>query len=180
MWCGPQGREGVGRNARPGAPGRRRGGLGLCATQWCILPTPVWFLNSSGSGTRPKAPGARPCYLTHSPSAPQKLKAGHPSPPPKGELKAQGLAWRSSVYRVHSLLFTDGNCGRAGSLPRSRRHTRRGAPPGLRTGFSAGPFSAQPRRVLAGGEARYPLVAECEALSAAPTRRRGRCAPGQS
>lgn len=44
-------------------------------------------------------------YPTYSPSAPLKLKAGHPSLPPTGELKSQGLAWSRSVYRVYILLF---------------------------------------------------------------------------
>ena len=118
MW--PPRKGGCRKKCPPRRPGPQERGLGLCATQWCILPATIWFLNSSSAGTRPKAPGRRPCYPTRSPPAPQKLKAGHPFPPPKEELKAQGLAWSSSVYRVCSLHFQMATVAQRGAC---RGHT---------------------------------------------------------
>ncbi|XP_058992893.1 protein enabled homolog [Mustela lutreola] len=126
---------------RPSTSGRPS--LGRLAS---ALPD-LWPKNCSRAGfragIRAKAPGRRPCYPTHSPSAPPKLKARHPIPPPTGVRKAQGLAQSRRVYCVQSLIFTDGNCGpeRQRSLPGSHEE---GAPPGP----DAGPADPSPRFAL--------------------------------
>ncbi|XP_022353222.1 uncharacterized protein LOC111143687 [Enhydra lutris kenyoni] len=128
---------------RPGTSGRPS--LGRPAS---ALPG-LWPKNCSRAGFRAgfraEAPGRRPCYPTHSPSAPPKLKARHPIPPPTGVRKAQGLARSRRVYCVQSLIFTDGNCGpeRQRSLPGSHEE---GAPPGP----DAGPADPSPRCALPG------------------------------
>ncbi|XP_057591627.1 uncharacterized protein LOC130853546 [Hippopotamus amphibius kiboko] len=141
------GAESQGRAAEAGvgrARGRRRG-RGARAAPWRILgcgaPAAGALLASlrvpvlgrcgaPGSGVsrfqrwnpwrKPQEGGPVTLLTPH--SHPRSSKQDTPSLPPTRALKAQGLAWSPGVFRVQSLVFTEGNCGpeRRRGLPGSQ------------------------------------------------------------
>ncbi|XP_039714627.1 uncharacterized protein LOC120599612 [Pteropus medius] len=161
--------------ARPASwgldPGRSRSNRTACG----VAP----HGRASALEPTPRPQGGGFATPTNSLSAPPKLKAEHPSLPPTGELKAQGLARSRSVHRDHSLLFTDGNCGPERSLPESHRHTRRGLHQDLTPPDLAPPWALHTATGASWQEAR-PVVSECGALSPALKGRSDHPAPGQS